>query len=712
MANPNLRAAILGAGFISKHHLRAIQRKNNVDLVAVCDLNEQAASQLVQNSNTIKIYTSLNKMLEEADLDVIHVLTQPDSHYVLGKAIINAGCNVIFEKPVTVDLDQAIELSQVAEEKNVAVAVSHNFIFSRPYLQLTKLLKKGGLGPIKTIRIVWKKTLPQITSGPFDLWMLRKPENILFETGSHAVSELLAIVGQTEILEVVTNRSKILPTGTVFHQSWSISAKSGQTLITIDTSFDMGYEQHFVEVEGTFGIAKADIENDVFYSELPTGRMYDSERLHVNTRAGLARIKQAMKTYFSYATSKFNNLSTGGPFETSVLNSIDNCYEHIFQNSPCNNSSIEFAISIAKVVESIQTKMPVTISSENMPTTPTTVSKPILDAKVLIVGATGFIGKKLLMELQEKNITVRALIRNASSLVGVAISKNTELMLGDYRNESIIEDALYGIEVVIHLAVAHSTSLSGYLKADSDPTIKFARLCQKHNIKRFIYAGTIDSLNLSKSTAIREIDSVDRKIKRRNNYAHSKAITETRLNDLYLKEKFPIVILRPAIVLGVGGPVTHVGVASWFDLGHCAYWGTGSNKIPIILVDDVAKAMALAIDAKGIDGKTYNLSSPSCISAKEYVQEVERILGSKIVTSSSNTYKLYFMDMFKWIIKVIVGHPDKSRIPSLHDWNCRKQISGFDTEQAETDLKWKPISDKNILIKKGIHEPTIAFLDP
>ena len=196
--------------------------------------------------------------------------------------------------------------------------------------------------------------------------------------------------------------------------------------------------------------------------------------------------------------------------------------------------------------------------------------------------------------------------------------------MGDYRNENIIEKALEGIEVVFHLAIAHDNSLEGYLQADSRPTITFVKQCQKHNIRRFIYTGTIDSLHLAKPGCIKESDGVDSRITRRNNYAHSKAITESKLISLYRDENFPVVIIRPAIVLGAGGPVNHVGVANWFGLGRCAYWGKGTNFLPAVLVEDIVEGLISAIDAEGIEGNTYNLSAEPCISARDYVAEVEK----------------------------------------------------------------------------------------
>jgi predicted dehydrogenase/nucleoside-diphosphate-sugar epimerase len=709
-----IKAAIVGAGYISDYHLSAISREENVELSAICDLSRPAAEKLAQKYPSAKVFTDMKDMLEQEKPDVVHILTQPDSHTLLATWAIEAGCNVVIEKPVTTSADEARTLIAKAEEHQVKVCVNHNFVYSRPFLKLKQAIENGELGPIKSVRVVWKKLLAQVSHGPWNLWMLREPGNILFETGSHSLSELLSVVDEApEITQVLPRDAKLLPSGKIFYRRWSISGKLGSASIQIDTSFDQGYEQHFVEVEGLFGVARADIENDVFTIDANTGRAYDAERFHVNLRAGKQRVYDAFRTYGAYAGSKFLKSWTGGPYENSMLAGIHDAYQHIQSDSGTNGTSIEFALQVAELAEAIQAKMPA-IDKDALgpvPPSPTVVDEPNIEADILIIGASGFIGKRLLTKLTESGKNVRAMVRNPSSLVGIEPKQNCEVIVGDFRDEQITEKALSGIKTVIHLAVAHGNSLDAYVKLDSDPTVKFAEMCQQKGVTRFIYAGTIDSLNLAKPGAIKEVDGVDKKLKRRNNYAHSKALTEQRLTNMHKQSGFPLVIVRPAIVLGAGGPPAHVGVANWFGIGRCAYWGDGAHPLPIVLVDDIVDALSKAIETEGIEGNTYNLSSPSMVSAQEYVKEVESVLGTKITKYSSSAFSGYIGDLFKWAIKSIVGHADKKRIPSVHDWTCRQQHASFDTSAAQTDLGWSPTQDRSEIIEKGIREPTKQFLE-
>jgi nucleoside-diphosphate-sugar epimerase len=60
--------------------------------------------------------------------------------------------------------------------------------------------------------------------------------------------------------------------------------------------------------------------------------------------------------------------------------------------------------------------------------------------------------------------------------------------------------------------------------------------------------------------------------------------------------------------------------------------------------------------------------------------------------------------MMKWVVKVAVRHRDR-RLPSYRDWESRTGRAVFECSAAKTVLGWKPVSDSNELIRRGIEEP-------
>jgi predicted dehydrogenase len=74
-----------------------------------------------------------------------------------------------------------------AAARGVTIGVNHSFLFAPTYENLRNDLNSGKLGRPDHITITWNRALDQLQSGPFDLWMLRDPWNIVLEIGPHCL---------------------------------------------------------------------------------------------------------------------------------------------------------------------------------------------------------------------------------------------------------------------------------------------------------------------------------------------------------------------------------------------------------------------------------------------------------------------------------------------------------------------------------------------
>ena len=174
-----VRVAIVGTGYISEFHARAIHATSGVDLVSVCDTNLHAAKSFATAWNVSSAYNSLEAMLTEQRLNCVHILVPPELHHGLAKSCLQSGAHVFLEKPMIITVDEANELLQLARDKNLYVGVNHNMMFMAAYQRLRDTVHSGILGPIDNVAINWFSELAQIRSGPFDTWMLRAPGNVV-----------------------------------------------------------------------------------------------------------------------------------------------------------------------------------------------------------------------------------------------------------------------------------------------------------------------------------------------------------------------------------------------------------------------------------------------------------------------------------------------------------------------------------------------------
>jgi nucleoside-diphosphate-sugar epimerase len=146
----------------------------------------------------------------------------------------------------------------------------------------------------------------------------------------------------------------------------------------------------------------------------------------------------------------------------------------------------------------------------------------------------------------------------------------------------------------------------------------------------------------------------------------------------------------------------------WWHDAVCQTWGAGRNKLPLVLVEDVAAGLIAAINTPGIDGRSFNLVGDSCLSAREYLDELDRCGGFRVQRHITPIFKFYLLDLMKWVAKVALRFPER-QFPHYRDWESRSMIAPFDCTAAKTVLGWRPVTGRDEIIRKGIAEPLKEF---
>ena len=141
-----LKVGIVGCGKIADAHANQIQRIRGCEIVGVCDREPLMAQQLYERFPVKRYFTDLVELVSEARPDVIHITTPPESHFDIARFCLEHHCHVYVEKPFTVDVHQAQQLVDLAEEKGLKLTVGHNCQFSHAARRLRALVTDGYLG--------------------------------------------------------------------------------------------------------------------------------------------------------------------------------------------------------------------------------------------------------------------------------------------------------------------------------------------------------------------------------------------------------------------------------------------------------------------------------------------------------------------------------------------------------------------------------------
>jgi len=134
-----LKCAVIGAGYLGKFHAEKYASLKDCELVAVVDINAEAAQQVAEK-NGAQALTNYHDLLGK--VDAVSVVVPTSYHHSVSKDFLNAGAHVLVEKPITVTVEEADELIAIAKEKNVILQVGHLERFNPAVRGLEKMEDK------------------------------------------------------------------------------------------------------------------------------------------------------------------------------------------------------------------------------------------------------------------------------------------------------------------------------------------------------------------------------------------------------------------------------------------------------------------------------------------------------------------------------------------------------------------------------------------
>lgn len=152
-----MKAAIVGFGTISIVHIDAIASNPGMELVAICDINEELAAKVPAG---VKFYTDYKKMCEEVKPDVVHNLLPHYLHYPVTKELVEMGFNVFCEKPIALNTKEAEQFCALeAAHPEVKIGVCLQNRMNETTEELKKIIDSGEYGKIIGIRgfVPWRR---------------------------------------------------------------------------------------------------------------------------------------------------------------------------------------------------------------------------------------------------------------------------------------------------------------------------------------------------------------------------------------------------------------------------------------------------------------------------------------------------------------------------------------------------------------------------
>jgi len=145
-----IKAGVIGVGNMGKNHARTYAEMEGVRLAGIADPDKKTGKPLAEKYGCA-FYENYADMLKKEKLDAVSVCVPTSLHYAIAKDVIGRGVNLLVEKPITKNVEEAEELVKMAKKMGVKFAVGHIERFNPAVQKLKEMIDAGVLGEITSI---------------------------------------------------------------------------------------------------------------------------------------------------------------------------------------------------------------------------------------------------------------------------------------------------------------------------------------------------------------------------------------------------------------------------------------------------------------------------------------------------------------------------------------------------------------------------------
>lgn len=318
-----MRVALIGYGYWGINLARTISNIEKVELVSIFDndINRISEAKKLYDFETV---TSLDELLD-LDIEAVFISTPPASHYAIAKKALLKDKHIFVEKPFTLNLDDAYELIDIAEERDLKYMVDHVFIYSEPVKYLKENLKELG-------------DIVYINSRRINLGLFQYTTDVIWDLAVHDLSIIDYLVGlDIEKVSVFKKKYKDFPNEAI--ASINLELKSG-IVLNINVSWLSPVKVRELIIGGT---KKSAVYDDTKKDAIT---IYDAGVI-------LEQDLNKNELYNQMVQYKYGDISTPSlPNNMSLNNAVEHFIECIIENKEPNTGK-ESIIKVIKALEII-----------------------------------------------------------------------------------------------------------------------------------------------------------------------------------------------------------------------------------------------------------------------------------------------------------------------------------------------------------------------
>lgn len=238
-----VKIALAGAGGISQVVRIPLLKKNeNVELVALCDIDESKVSFIAEKFKIPKVYFDIQNLITKEQLDGILICTPNNLHYPMALAALDAGIHTLVEKPIALSESQVSKMVQLAKDKKVSLVCGMHNRFRKDAQILKDFLDKLEIGEPYYIKAGWLRKWDKSQKG-WNADPKISGGGVVMDLGLQLIDLALWLLNNPKITNVRSNFYTINKSYKVEDAALIVLQTNTNITITIETSWRMHLEK-------------------------------------------------------------------------------------------------------------------------------------------------------------------------------------------------------------------------------------------------------------------------------------------------------------------------------------------------------------------------------------------------------------------------------------------------------------------------------------